>query len=135
MRQVITGLYALALTIGMLYLLWILQPTIVAHPMASAIIMFLLFSVIMMGATVILIPLLTPIILLCNKKNIAPVAAYWIFILGLLVSLVIPWWNGVSGFGFWEWAASIMYTILVSYVFYMMSNGVLNNNERKSSEV
>lgn len=131
MKQIIIGLYAMALSLVVLYLLWILQPMIIAHPKISAVVLFLIVptSLAMMVRTLLGVTVLLPLGALIHKWNISPVAAYYIFILALLVGLVIPWINGIGGWGFWEWAASILYTVFIFETFFGFANGTIHVND------
>lgn len=113
MNKILAFLYGVFLSLVVLFLFWILQPLTVDYPIPSGLILIALL-ITAAGSTIrvfIEYRLLLPIGLLYEKKrfNLTPIIA--LFCIGLLIGIIIPWSQGVSGWSWKQWVVSILYTI------------------------
>lgn len=110
MKQFLSGLYALALSAGFLYLAWVMQPILMGNTWKACAIIFAA-SVVALFVRLFLGYLVFPVFAICKGKFAG--AAYTIFTLATLVGIAIPWFHGISGWNAWTWISAFLYSSLI----------------------
>lgn len=110
----------MVVSIAVLALLYYFNPLVIEYPKISlAILLLLMLTSFGTGArSMIEMAILNPLIKITNGQTKVFLSCSIVFAIGLLISLVIPWLNGVSGFNVWNWLASIGFTLFVFETFY-----------------
>lgn len=110
MKQFLSGLYALALSAGVLYLAWLVQPMLMGGTWKACAIIFVA-SIVALMLRGILKYLVAPVFAICKGEFAG--AAYTIFTLATLVGLAIPWLHGITGWNAWTWVSAFLYASLI----------------------
>ena len=110
MKQFLSGLYALALSAGTLYLAWLVQPMLMGGDWKACAIIFAA-SVVALMLQGILAWLVLPVFAICKGEFAG--AAYTIFTLATLVGLAVPWLHGITGWNAWTWVSAFLYMSLI----------------------
>lgn len=120
MKTLLVTLYSIVVSIAVLALLYYVNPLVIEYPKISlAMLLLLMLTSLGTGArTTIEIATLNPLIKIANGQTKVFLSCSIVFAIGLLISLVIPWLNGVSGFNLWNWLTSIGFTLFAFETFY-----------------
>lgn len=120
MKTLLLTLYSIVVSIAVLALLYFVNPLVIEYPKTSlAMLALLMLTSFGAGArSMIEIAILNPLIKIANGQTKVFLSCSMVFATGLLISLVIPWLNGVSGFNVWNWLASIGFTLFAFETFY-----------------
>lgn len=120
MKTLLLTLYSIVVSIVVLALLYYVNPLVIEYPKKSlAILLLLMLTSFGTGArSMIEIAIMYPLIKIANGQTIVSLSCSIVFAIGLLISLVIPWLNGISGFNIWNWLTSIGFTLFAFETFY-----------------
>lgn len=110
MKQILSGIYAIVLSAGFLYLAWIMQPILMGNTWKDCAIIFAA-SVVALMLRPILKYLIFPVFAICKGEFAG--AAYTIFTLATLVGIAIPWFHGISGWNAWTWVSAFLYSSVI----------------------
>lgn len=113
MKRLLLTIYAIAVSAGIITLLYIVSPYVTEYPKVATIILALaMFTSVGAGARSMLeMAILWPMAKIANGINKSFLVCPFIFLAAMLVSVTLPWLNGISGFGVWGWGSSIGFTL------------------------
>ena len=114
MKTLLSTIYAVIVAAVIIFLLYLVAPYVVEYPkIATLILALLMLSSIGAGLrSIIEMGILMPMLKMTKNDTKSFVLCPIIFGLGLLAAIAIPWLNGVSEWGAWQWIASIAFTLL-----------------------
>ena len=120
MKKILLTIYAIAVSIVIITLLYFVSPVVTEYPKTTTIILALaMLTSIGTGVRSMLeIGILWPMAKITNGISKYFFACPLIFFLAMLVAIVIPWLNGISGFTVWNWISSIAFTAFNFETFY-----------------
>lgn len=120
MKILILTIYSIVLSCAVLAVIYFVNPLVIEFPKIALAILILLMLTSFGTRTRSLIEMaaLYPMIKLADGRSKLFLSCTIIFSIGLLIALVVPWFNGVSTFNVWNWLASIGFTMFVFETFY-----------------
>lgn len=127
MKTLLSTIYAVIVAAVIIFLLYIVAPYVVEYPkIATLILALLMLSSIGAGLrSIIEMGILMPMLKMTKNDTKSFVLCPIIFGLGLLAAIAIPWLNGVSEWGAWQWIASIAFTLFNFETFYAFFGAAL----------
>lgn len=127
MKTLLSTIYAVIVAAVIIFLLYLVAPYVVEYPkIATLILALLMLSSIGAGLrSIIEMGILMPMLKMTKNDTKSFVLCPIIFGLGLLAAIAIPWLNGVSEWGAWQWIASIAFTLFNFETFYAFFGAAL----------
>lgn len=127
MKTLLSTIYAVIVAAVIIFLLYLVAPYVVEYPkIATLILALLMLSSIGAGLrSIIEMGILMPMLKMTKNDTKSFVLCPTIFGLGLLAAIAIPWLNGVSEWGAWQWIASIAFTLFNFETFYAFFGAAL----------
>ena len=127
MKTLLSTFYAVIVAAVIIFLLYLVAPYVVEYPkIATLILALLMLSSIGAGLrSIIEMGILMPMLKMTKNDTKSFVLCPIIFGLGLLAAIAIPWRNGVSEWGAWQWIASIAFTLFNFETFYAFFGAAL----------
>lgn len=127
MKTLLSTFYAVIVAAVIIFLLYLVAPYVVEYPkIATLILALLMLSSIGAGLrSIIEMGILMPMLKMTKNDTKSFVLCPIIFGLGLLAAIAIPWLNGVSEWGAWQWIASIAFTLFNFETFYAFFGAAL----------
>ena len=127
MKTLLSTIYAVIVAAVIIFLLYLVAPYVVEYPkIATLILALLMLSSIGAGLrSIIEMGILMPMLKMTKNDTKSFVLCPIIFGLGLLAAIAIPWLNGVSEWGAWQWIASIAFTLFNFETFYAFVGATL----------
>lgn len=127
MKTLLSTIYAVIVTAVIVLLLYLVTPFVVEYPkIATAILALLMLSSIGTGLrSMIELGVLMPMLKITKNDTKPFVLCPIVFGFGLLAAIIIPWLNGVSDWGTWQWIASIAFTLFNFETFYAFVGATL----------
>lgn len=127
MKTLLSTFYAVIVAAVILLLLYLVAPYVVEYPkIATLILALLMLSSIGTGLrSMIELVILMPMLKMTKNDTKSFVLCPIVFGLGLLAAIAIPWLNGVSEWGVWQWIASIVFTLFNLETFYAFFGATL----------
>lgn len=121
MKSIILTIYAICVSATIIAFLYFVSPYVTEHPRVMTIILALAMLTSIGAGTRSLIEMgiILPMAKIANGNAKYFVACPFIFLAALLVAIVLPWLNGVSGFNAWRWISSIAFTMFNFETFYV----------------
>lgn len=113
MKTLLSTIYAIIVTAVIILLLYLLAPYVVEYPKISTLILALLMlSSIGAGLrSMIEMGVLMPMLKMTKNDAKSFVLCPVVFGIGLLAAIAVPWINGISNWGTWQWIASVAFTL------------------------
>ena len=127
MKTLLSTIYAVIVAAVIIFLLYLVAPYVVEYPkIATLILALLMLSSIGAGLrSIIEMGILMPMLKMTKNDTKSFVLCPAVFGLGLLAAIAIPWLNGVSEWGAWQWIASIAFTLFNFETFYAFFGAAL----------
>lgn len=133
MKTILTTIYAIFVSVVIVSLLYFATPYVTEYPKtATAILVILMITSIGTGLrSLIEIGVLMPMLKIAGNDAKCLALCPIVFGVGLLAAVAVPWIYGISGWGVWQWIASIIFTLFnleTFYAFILATIKVFNGN-------
>lgn len=120
MKRLLLATYAMIVSAVIITLLYFVSPYITQYPKLTTIILALamLTSVGTGTRSMLEMGILWPMAKMANGISKSFLICPFIFLVAMLIAVILPWFNGVSGFDAWRWISSIAFTLFNLETFY-----------------